>query len=232
MAAAGLIGMLLGPAAVAAAGPGGFVFTPPPGWTDVSKDAPEADRQKAPTPIRSIAGNYAFYAVNLASGDDGFMENMNAVVREKVRPLLATPAMLAELEKQLQEHFSKQGMPYNVASKAVVKVAGVTAGRIVADTQTPNGSSLRIVQYSIPGDHSHATLTFSTTPDNFGRYEPLFEASAQAIRGAVEPRERGAVFDDSWLIGLVSGAAGGLGAAAYAMRKRKRSEAAAAATRS
>ena len=37
MAAAGLIGMLLGAAAVAAAGPGGFVFTPPPGWTDVSK---------------------------------------------------------------------------------------------------------------------------------------------------------------------------------------------------
>lgn len=45
--------VLVGGAGVATAAPGGFVFTPPPGWVDMSPDAPEANRQKASPEMRA-----------------------------------------------------------------------------------------------------------------------------------------------------------------------------------
>jgi hypothetical protein len=215
--------LLLGSGAVAAAAvPGGFVFSAPPGWVDVSPDAPAAERQKAPEQLVAIAGNYAFYAADLGSGHDGFMENMNAVVQTDIRPPLATPAMLAAIETQVQDQFSKQGMSYRALKKDVIKVGGVTAGRIVADATTPQGT-IRVLQFTIPGDRSNATLTFSTTPENFARYEALFDAAAQATRGAVEPR---AGFAMNWnSVGrsaIMGGAAGGIAVLLVALLKRKK----------
>src|SRR5687767_8677696 len=98
------LGLLLGATTLAgaqAAGTGGFTFSPPPGWIDISRGAPEAQRQKAPPALLAQADNpgMAFVAFDPASADDGFVENMNAVVETGKRPPLMTPAGLDELTK-------------------------------------------------------------------------------------------------------------------------------------
>src|SRR5689334_2369083 len=112
---AGVIsGLLLGTAGTAVAGAGGFVFAPPAGWIDISRDAPEAQRQKAPPALLEQANNgqMAYVAFEPDSADDGFVENMNAVVQTGKHPLLATPAGLAEMEKGLEGEIAKRGMTY------------------------------------------------------------------------------------------------------------------------
>ena len=53
------LGLLLGAVAAAGAetGAGGFTFSPPPGWIDISRGAPEAQRQKAPPALLAQADN-------------------------------------------------------------------------------------------------------------------------------------------------------------------------------
>jgi hypothetical protein len=217
---AAIVGLLIGAGAVAHAGPGGFTFTPPPGWIDVSRGAPEAQRQKAPPALLAQADNPAipFFAIEPDSDGDGFIENMNAVVETGKRALLATPAALAEMEKGLLAELAKQGLKYRAVKTEVVKVAGVTSGRLVGEIQAPNGPVI-LVQYAIPGDQAMATLTFTTTPANLAHNEPIFEAAAQTTRGAVEPSSISA----SALSGAIAGGvAGGIGALIAVLMKRRR----------
>jgi hypothetical protein len=184
-----LVGLLLGAAAVAHAGPGGFTFTPPPGWIDLSRGAPEAQRQKAPAALLAQANSpaTAFFAIEPDGGGERFFAKMNAVVETGKRPPLATPAGLAEAERALQAQFAKQGLTYRALKTEVVKVAGVTSGRLFGEVQGPAGGAIDLIQYAIPGDNAMAMVTFTTTPANLAHNEPIFEAAAQAIRGAVEP---------------------------------------------
>jgi len=185
------LGILLGSVAVAGAesGTGGFTFSPPPGWIDISRGAPEAQRQKAPPALLAQADNpsMAFVAYDPTSGDDGFLENMNAVVETGKRPPLMTQAGLAELVKMLEGELGKQGLTYRSLKMEVVKIGGVTAGRLVGELKLPSGI-VNLVQFAIPGERAHATVTFTTTPDKLAHNEPIFDAAAQATRGAVEPR--------------------------------------------
>ena len=80
-----------------------------------------------------------------------------------------------------------------------------------------------MLQYSIPGDRSHAVLTFSSTAESFDRYEPMFDAAALATRGAVEPK---AGFAMNWgSVGrsaIIGGVAGGVAVLLVALLKRKK----------
>jgi hypothetical protein len=213
---------------IAVAAPGGFTFSVPPGWVNLSPDAPEAERQKASPELLSKAreGGFAFFAIDLDHGDDGYAENVNAVIREGARPPLATVALLDELEPLIQAEVSKQGMSYRALKKEVVKIAGVTAGRMVGELRGP-GLFTKMVQYTIPGKLSHATLTFSTTPEAFARYEPIFDSAAQATRGAVEPQSRWAsIWDGASRNAIIGGIAGGVIAVVGAAAKRKKKKAA------
>lgn len=219
------LGLLLaaGGAAGAETGAGGFTFSPPPGWIDISRGAPEAQRQQAPPALVAQADNpgMAFVAFDPASGDDGFVENMNAVVETGKRPPLATPEGLVELEKMLETELGKQGMTYRSLKMEVVKVGGVTAGRLVGEMKVPNGL-VNLVQFAIPGKQSHATLTFTTTPDKLAHYEPIFDAAAQATLGAVEPRAGSSIKDSAIRGAIIGGIAGGIGALIAGMMKRRR----------
>ena len=220
------LALLLGAGATVAAGAGpdtgGFTFSPPPGWIDISRGAPEAQRQKAPPALLAQADNpsMAFVAFDPMSDDDGFVENMNAVVETGKRPPLMTPTGLTELAKMLETELGKQGMTYRSLKKEVVKIGGVTAGRLVGELKLPSGV-VNLVQFAIPGERAHATLTFTTTPDKLSHYEPIFDAAAQATRGAVEPRSssiaamavRGAI---------IGGIAGGIAALVLGLVKRRK----------
>jgi hypothetical protein len=206
----------------ASAGPGGFTFTPPPGWVDVSRGAPEAQRRKAPPALRAQADNpiITFLAMDPEHWDDGFIENMNVVVQTGKNALPSTPEVLAEVAKAAAAEAAKAGLTYRTTKVEVTKVAGVNVGRLTADLTGP-GVAAKQVQYMIPGDRSEAMLTYTAAPDSFARYAPLFEASAQATLGAVEPPTRSMV--DSARLGGIAGAIGGaLGALLVVRSKRRR----------
>jgi hypothetical protein len=226
-----VVWLLLGASAVAGAapGPGGFTFSPPPGWIDISRGAPEAQRQNAPPGLLAQADNpsMSFVAYEPGSEEDGFIENMNAVVETGKRPPLMTPAGLVELEKVLESELGKQGLTYRSLKMEVVKIGGVTAGRLLGELKLPSGA-VNLVQFAMPGDNAHTTLTFTTTPDKLAHYEPMFDAAAQATRGLVEPRSSS--IGDSALRGaLIGGIAGGIGALIAGLVKRRKRAAAAAA---
>ena len=118
------------------------------------------------------------------------------------------------------DYLGKQGLTYRSLKMDVVKIQGVTAGRLVGEMKVPNGV-VNLVQFAIPGKQAHATLTFTTTPDKLAHYEPIFDAAAQATRGAVEPS--GSSIKDSAIRGaIIGGIAGGIGALIAGMLKRRR----------
>ena len=151
---------------------------------------------------------------------------MNVVVDTGKLPLLLTPAGVAEISNGLAPYFAQQGLSYRPLKKEVVKVAGVTAGRLVGELTLPTGDVTALVQYSVPGDMSHATITFTTTPENLIHYEPIFEAAAQATRGAVEPRPKRSIGSAVLRDGIIGGIAGGIAALVLALVKRRRRAAA------
>ena len=211
--------------AAAQADAGGFTFTPPPGWIDVSRGAPEAQRQKAPAELRAQADNpaIAYLAVDLAHADDGFAENMNAVVQTGARPPVPTREGLAEMVKTVQAQAAQQHAEYRSSKMEVVKVAGVTSGRFVGEVRAASGLSTSLVQYVIPGERAFAALTFITTPQKLAEYEPIFEASAQATRGAVEPRPGPQLLGAA--IGIVAGIAAAAIGSMFAIREKARRKA-------
>jgi hypothetical protein len=221
------LGLLLGGAwnAAAAPGPGGFTFSPPPGWTDVSRGAPEAQRQSAPPAMlkQADSGQMAFVAYEPNSEEDGFIENMNAVVSTGKRPPRVTREGLAELEKSLEAEIARAGLTYRSLKVEIVKVAGATAGRLVGEVTSPGGK-MNMVQYAIPGQRSHATLTFSTTPDKLGHYEPIFEAAAQRTMGVVDADAQ-ASESLGVLVGAIAGGLGGAIGGLYIRRSRKKRQA-------
>jgi len=214
-------GLLLLAGAKAGAGSGAFTFTPPAGWVDVSRGAPEAQRAKAPPALRAQADNPAitFLAMDPEHWDDGFVENMNVVVQTGKRAFAATPATLAEVVKAIDAEATKSGLTYQATKVEVVKVAGVTAGRVEGDLKTP-AVATKLVQYVIPGEMSQAMLTYTTTPAGFAHYAPLFDASAQATLGAVEPQSRSMA--DSARLGGIAGAIGGAVGALLIVRSKRR----------
>lgn len=215
------IGLLLLGSANASAGPGGFTFTPPAGWVDISRGAPEAQRAKATPALRAQADNpvITFMAMDPEHWDDGFVENMNVVVQTGKRALPSTPEVLAEVAKAAEAQAAKAGLTYRTTKMEVVKVAGVSAGRLEAELKSP-AVATKLVQYVIPGEMSEAMLTFTTTPTNFARYAPLFDASAQATVGAVEPQTRS--MRDSAQLGAIAGAIGGAVGALLVVRSKRR----------
>jgi hypothetical protein len=224
------IGLLMLAAGRASAGPGGFTFTPPTGWVDISRGAPEAQRQKAPPALRAQADNptITYLAMDPEHWDDGFVENMNVVVQTGKRALPATREVLAEVVKAAEAEAKKGNLEYHATKIEVVKVGGVNAGRIEVDMTAP-GVESKMVQYMIPGDKSQAMLTYTTTPANFAQYAPLFDASAQATLGAVEAPSSSAL--GSGQIGAIAGGIGGAvgGLLVARARRRKQQEAARAA---
>src|SRR5688500_15961657 len=89
---------------------GGFGFSVPPGWVNLSSDAPESEHKKAPPAMleQVKAGRHAFFAADLAHGDDGFLENVNAVVQPGSSAV--TQSVLDEFEPAMQAELKKQGV--------------------------------------------------------------------------------------------------------------------------
>jgi hypothetical protein len=204
-------------------GAASFKFHLPDGWVDLSPGAPEANfAQLPPSLAQQIKSSpRAFYGTDVAQGADGFMANVNVQVEPGA--VLVTPALLAEISSAMDEEIKKQGaQSYRLLESGLVKVGGVTSGRYVGELGM-GGQIVKQVGYIIPGHEQHAILTYSTTPADFERYRPIFDAAAQATLGAEEPRDFGQrVFRSAGPGALWGGLAGGLVVLLWGSSRKKR----------
>jgi len=205
-----------------AAGPGGFTFAVPAGWWNLSADAPAANRDHVPTVFQEQArsGRYAFLAIDLDHGGDGFMENVNAVVRSPTLPVPVTARFLDYLVLTIRAEMGRRGATYQCLDKKIVKIGDVEVGRLVAEVHDRDVVA-KLIQYFIPGSFSQATLTFSTAPETFAHYEPVFDAAAQATLGAVTPYQ---VRPQVVLTQVIMGAVAATIAVAVIVARRRRAK--------
>jgi hypothetical protein len=177
---------------------GRFVFSTPPGWLNLSPDAPETDRRRAPAELLAqvSSGQFAFFAVDLETG-----AKLYAIVKT-IKPPRMTASSLDKLEKIVERAINAQGSTYLTVKKEIVKVAGVAAALVVGDIRTPEGTS-RTAQYVVPGEGAFAMITFSAPSERFESYQPVIEASIQALQGAREPTD-GWWLDRETMTALVS----------------------------
>ena len=122
--------------------------------------------------------------------------------------------------KGMQDQATQQGGSYRSIKAELVKVAGVSSVRFVGEMRQRSGMVSSLVQYAIPGERAFAALTFTTTPQKLAQNESLFEASAQATRGAIEPQPSGTLLP-SWMIGVLVGLAAAAASTLAIRAKRK-----------
>lgn len=158
-------------------------FTVPDGWADLSpgKEVPKEVPEALATMAQS--GIYAAYAIDIQGGQDGFAENLNAVVNR--RPLVADETTLKQYVAEFPAQAAREvpGATVTVREQGVAPIGGVPSLRVVADIAAPS-VTMRSLQYIIPGGEETVALTYSATPETFDRYLPIFEAAAAKTEGA------------------------------------------------
>ena len=180
-----LIAVVLASATVVLAAPAraAWSFAVPDGWTDLSPGKPVPKGVPEAVAAQTQSGIYAFYAMDLGGAKDGFAENVNAVVNPGT--LVANERSLGEYVATLPAQASRElpGGSIQVVEKSVVQVAGVDSLRILCDVDALS-VKLRTLQYIVPGGDNVAVVTYSSTPTEFARYLPVFEAAVQKTQGA------------------------------------------------
>lgn len=158
-------------------------FAVPDGWTDLSPGQPVPKEIPEALATMVHSGTYAAYAIDMKGSEDGFAENLNAVVNH--RPLVADETTLKQYVGELPAQAAREvpGARVTVSEKSVQPIGGVPSLRVVADITAP-GVTMRTLQYVIPGGEETVLLTYSATPETFDRYLPTFEAAAQKTQGA------------------------------------------------
>ena len=165
-----------------------FTFKVPPGWTDLSPNAPAANFAKI-EPVLAAQfrqATYTFFAADLDGRGDGFMENVNATVYPK--PHAINLAELKEIGEQIDAEVKKVDPRFSmqILDTKVVKIGGVECGRYIG-LLTMGDKVVQQISYLLPGRNEHAVLTYSTVPAQFKRYQPVFDAAAKATVG-IAPR--------------------------------------------
>ncbi len=194
-----------------------FRFSIPEGWTELSRESPPASLEGVPSELVAEArsGRFVVLAIDLAGAADGFGENFNAGVIQ--RAYVASEASSLEIEQAIVQQWARVGATARVLERSLVAIDGVPSSRFVVDIEAPPaaGGRLRQLQYYVPGGSSTAVLIYTARPETFGRYLPVFEASAARTTGAAEAPAARRV--GSWLAGSPLPLVVLLGAAAGAL---------------
>ena len=191
-----------------------FTVQVPEGWVDLSRGAPAANFEGLrPTIAAQVQSRqYVALAYDFAHEDDGFTENLNATVQSDAERV--TERTIAALARELPAIAARNSpsVALRVLESSVVLVGGVHRARLLTEV-TVNGNIVRQAVFLIPGAGQSLVLTYSSSPQEFARYLPTFDASAAATVGAVEPRSPAGPWEgilQKTLIGGVIGALGGM----------------------
>ncbi len=167
------------------------------------------------------SGSFAFFAADVDHVENGFMANVNAVVRTGRLPAI-TPAALDEIEQGAAKTVKDGGFEYQSIKKEIIQIGGVDCGHIVGSLRTPNNTELITVGYVIPGQRAAVTLTFTSQRSAFPRYEAIFDAAARQTQGAAPPP----VQTPFWIYGVIAAVSATV-ASGIAVRKRQKKDSAA-----
>jgi hypothetical protein len=203
-----------------------FTFHVPAGWTDLSPGAPEANFAAVPKPLLDTirARPMAFYAFDLTSGDDGFLENVNANVVVGAEPI--TPAIVAAALRDVDNGLRAMGGRYESLEQSTVEIDGVTVGRAVGVMHLGPIVSKQLA-YLLPGDDQSAIVTYSSTPEAFDRYLPIFEDAVRKTRGLEPPSTFwGRVLRSAGRGALFGGIASAIAVTLFGLVRRRRARAA------
>jgi hypothetical protein len=114
------------------------------------------------------------------------------------------------------------GFSYKTLDRRLVKIAGVDCGRIVGELDMGGAKSKQLL-YLIPGGSEMAIVTYSSTPQDFPKYEPIFDAAAQATSGVTAPPSFGGrIFRSSARGALIGGIAGAIAVLIAGLFRRKK----------
>jgi hypothetical protein len=167
----------------------GFVFSTPPGWSNLSPGALNANAKQVPPQLAKFVADshFAFYAADVNHAGDGFPANVNVVVNPGVPEV--SEKMLAETTKLISAELAKQGAgnSFTVIDQKVLDWNGVKVGRTVGELVL-GGQHLKQVSYLLPGHGEHAVVTYSTSPPRFAADEPVFDKAARATVGLEQQR--------------------------------------------
>jgi hypothetical protein len=165
-----------------------LTFKVPAGWVDLSANAPEANFRKAPPMIaaQARAQKLAFFAADVKHANDGFMENVNAVLVNETLPI--NELTVAKVTENMDAEIKKQSplASMKILEAKIVQIGGADCARLVA-LLSLGPQTIQQVTYILPGHRQHAILTFSTVPAQFTRYQPIFDAAARATGGLEKP---------------------------------------------
>ena len=222
-----MLGLVAGRAAEAQVSVPPFTFQVPAGWVNLSPGAPETNFAGLPPAIVAQARQLRFMAMDLAGAGDGFAENVNLQLVSCTGRF--TPELMDQVASQAPAQIQRMapGSRFQIIEKGVLSVGGVMAGRMVFDLDLAGGPSMRQLQYQLPAGSQCAILTYSSTPGDFARYLPMFEAAARATTGLSEPPSRAlGLFSRIGGAGLrgalIGGIAGCVAALVVALMRKKK----------
>ncbi len=166
--------------------PSPFSFVVPQGFVNLSTGQPEGNWAGINPQVKQMVqgGNFAFYAADKAGMGDGFMENVNVTLAASPGPITdeSLRTFASQMDGELKKATNGTG-GYTPVSWKVVQIGGVTSGRLVGLTRLP-GVVTKQIAYIVPSGPTTAIITYSTTEKAFAKYERIFDAAAQATKGA------------------------------------------------
>ena len=75
-----------------------------------------------------------------------------------------------------------------MSGRQLLPIGGVTVARYLGELDV-DGKRIKQLGWLMPGHGQSASLTYSTTDDQFAHYEPIFDAAARATTGLADPAE-------------------------------------------
>jgi hypothetical protein len=197
-----------------------FQISAPQGWKEATGMPPDALAGLSPALVEKIkTTHYELMAMDLDHASGGFAPNMNVLVSDG--SMRVTSSLLRKLGDGLISEMTRNGASATLLGSRTVRIDGVATARLEFESVFGNLQMHQVI-YFMPGGNRTAVVTFSASPEQFASYEPVFDATAAAIRGLKEPSR----FD--WDQVMVAAVVGGVGAgAAGLLRKRNKSQRAA-----
>ncbi len=166
--------------------PGGeFQYRLPDGWRDLRKtrSQPASDLPQQ-VMADAASGRFAFMAVDPRNTRyDRLGSTFNAV--ETTTTGRVTEELAREQAAALGAQVKAAGLGFKLVDVKAVKIDGVPATATTAELETPQ-QTRTLLQYVLPGRKIAAVLSYSAPKEEFSRYLPVFEASAQATRGGYD----------------------------------------------
>ncbi len=167
---------------------GGLRFKIPDGWTHIPPNAPELYVGQDPLLVGWMKqADAQLRAADFRGLSVGFRATMG--VRVMPRAILVDKVFLNELRQQAPGVVERKqpGWKVSIIDDRLVQIAEVPCVRLLMEKRG-QGFVMKELVYMVPGGNAHsASITFTTSSEDYATYEPVFDATAAATLGVEKP---------------------------------------------